>query len=101
MKIAVVGTGYVGLVTAACLAELGHSVIGMDKDEAKIRIILSGRAPFYEPGLDDLLASNLKKGHLRFSSDQAEAIRAADVIFVCVGTPPQEDGSADMSQIEG
>jgi len=100
MKIAVVGTGYVGLVTATCLAELGHSVIGMDKDEAKIRIILSGRAPFYEPGLDELLASNLKKEHLRFSSDRAEAIRAAEVIFVCVGTPPQEDGSADMSQIE-
>jgi UDPglucose 6-dehydrogenase len=100
MKIAVVGTGYVGLVTATCLAELGHAVVGTDKDEAKIRTIRTGRAPFFEPGLDGLLAANLKRGHLTFTSDQTEAIRAAEVIFVCVGTPPQEDGSADMSQIE-
>ncbi|MBN2206139.1 MAG: UDP-glucose/GDP-mannose dehydrogenase family protein [Candidatus Aminicenantes bacterium] len=100
MKIAVVGTGYVGLVTATCLAELGHAVIGLDKDRSKIVTIRSGRAPFYEPGLDDLLAANLKKGTLRFTDDEAEAIRASEVIFVCVGTPPQEDGSADMSQIE-
>jgi UDPglucose 6-dehydrogenase len=100
MKIAVVGTGYVGLVTATCLAELGHAVIGTDKDGAKIAKILEGRAPFYEPGLDDLLAANLGRGTLRFTADQPEALRAADVIFVCVGTPPQEDGGADMSQIE-
>ena len=100
MKIAVMGTGYVGLVTAAGLAELGHQVIGADKDADKISRIASGRVPFYEPGLDDLLAANLRKGRLSFSSDLDAVSREADVIFVCVGTPQHEDGSADMSQIE-
>jgi UDPglucose 6-dehydrogenase len=100
MKIAVVGTGYVGLVTAAGLAELGHRVIGADKDADKIRRISSGRVPIYEPGLDDLLAVNIRKGRLSFSSDLDAVAREADVIFVCVGTPQHDDGSADMSQIE-
>ncbi len=100
MKIAVIGTGYVGLVTAAGLAELGHEIIGADKDTDKITRIASGRVPFYEPGLDELLAANLRKGRLSFSSDLDAVSREADVIFVCVGTPQHEDGSADMSQIE-
>jgi UDPglucose 6-dehydrogenase len=100
MKIAVMGTGYVGLVTAAGLAELGHRVMGADKDGDKINRIASGRVPIYEPGLDDLLAANIRKGRLSFSSDLDAVAREADVIFVCVGTPQHDDGSADMSQIE-
>jgi len=100
MKIAVIGTGYVGLVTAVGLAEFGHTVIGADKVAEKIEKISRGDVPIYEPGLDDLLKSNLKKGNLTFSSDLHQTIRASDVIFVCVGTPQGDDGSADMSQIE-
>ena len=100
MKIAVIGTGYVGLVTAAGLAEFGHEVIGADKVADKIRRINQGEVPIFEPGLDKLLASSLKRGNLRFTHDLGQTIQAADVIFVCVGTPPQDDGSADMSQIE-
>ncbi len=100
MKIAVIGTGYVGLVTAAGLAEFGHEVIGTDKVADKIRRISEGEVPIFEPGLDKLLQAGLKRGNLRFSHDLSQTIRQADVIFVCVGTPPQDDGSADMSQIE-
>lgn len=100
MKIAVIGTGYVGLVTAAGLAELGNQVIGTDKDEAKIDRISRGVIPIYEPGLDELLAENIRKGRLSFSADLNAVIREAEVIFVCVGTPQHSDGSADMSQIE-
>ena len=100
MKIAVIGTGYVGLVTAAGLAELGHRVVGADKDADKIARISSGAVPIYEPGLNELLAVNIQKGRLSFSSDLVAVTREADVIFVCVGTPQHDDGSADMSQIE-
>jgi len=100
MKIAVIGTGYVGLVTAAGLAELGHRVVGADKDAEKIARISSGLIPIYEPGLDELLAANIRKGRLSFSADLNAVSRDADVIFVCVGTPQHVDGSADMSQIE-
>ena len=100
MKIAVLGTGYVGLVTAVGLAEFGHAVVGADKAAAKIDAILAGRIPIYEPGLDALLASNLDKGTLSFTTDLSAAIRGAEVVFVCVGTPQGDDGSADMSQIE-
>jgi len=100
MKIAVIGTGYVGLVTAVGLAEFGHEVIGADKVAEKIEKISRGEVPIYEPGLDDLLRKNLKKGTLIFSSDLPTVIQAADVIFVCVGTPQGDDGKADMSQIE-
>jgi UDPglucose 6-dehydrogenase len=100
MKIGVIGTGYVGLVTAAGLAELGHQVRGVDKDKDKIEKVSRGIVPIYEPGLDELLLSNTKKGRLSFSSDLSGTIQEADVVFVCVGTPPQEDGSADMCQIE-
>jgi UDPglucose 6-dehydrogenase len=100
MKIAVFGTGYVGLVTAVGLAELGHHVVGADKVAEKIDKIAKGEVPIYEPGLNELLESNLKKGRLAFSSDLDKAILDSDVIFVCVGTPQGDDGSADMSQIE-
>jgi UDPglucose 6-dehydrogenase len=101
MKIAVIGTGYVGLVTAAGLAEFGHTVIGTDKDAAKIDLISRGISPIYEPGLEDLLKKALASRHLSFTADVDAAIREAGVIFVCVGTPQDEDGRADMSQIEG
>jgi UDPglucose 6-dehydrogenase len=100
MKIAVLGTGYVGLVTAVGLAEFGHSVVGADKVADKIERIRRGEIPFYEPGLDALLATALRKGTLSFSDDLTATIRAANVIFVCVGTPQGDDGSADMAQIE-
>jgi UDPglucose 6-dehydrogenase len=100
MKIAVIGTGYVGLVTAVGLAEFGHRVIGGDKVAEKIKMISAGQTPIFEPGLDALLAKNLKKGHLEFSTDLGRTIRESDIIFVCVGTPAHDDGSADMSQIE-
>ncbi len=100
MKIAVIGTGYVGLVTAAGLAELGHPVMGTDKDREKIGRISRGVVPIYEPGLDELIAGNVRKKRLSFSPDLNAVIQEADVIFVCVGTPQRVDGSADMSQIE-
>jgi len=100
MKIAVIGTGYVGLVTAAGLAEFGHRVVGTDKDLDKISKVSRGIVPIYEPALDELIASNLKKGNIVFSADLDKTIAEADVIFVCVGTPQHDDGSADMSQIE-
>jgi UDPglucose 6-dehydrogenase len=100
MRITVLGTGYVGLVTAAGLAEFGHPVVGADKDAAKIEKIRSGVSPIYEPGLEDLLKRNMASGRLSFVSDVGRAIREADVIFVCVGTPQDEEGRADMSQIE-
>ncbi|MBN1274280.1 MAG: UDP-glucose/GDP-mannose dehydrogenase family protein [Candidatus Aminicenantes bacterium] len=100
MKISVIGTGYVGLVTAVGLADLGHQVVGTDKIKDKIDRISLGDVPIYEPGLDALLKKNLKKGNLTFSQNMDDTIQAAEVIFVCVGTPQKEDGSADMSQIE-
>lgn len=100
MKIGVIGTGYVGLVTAVGLAELGQNVIGTDKITEKIERISSGIVPIYEPGLEESLKANLKKGNLSFSTDLNKTIQSCDVIFVCVGTPQREDGSADMSQIE-
>jgi len=101
MKIAVIGAGYVGLVTAAGLAEFGHTIIGADKDSEKIEKTSRGTAPIYEPGLDELLKRNLAKGTLTFTSDVGGAIRDAGIIFVCVGTPQDENGRADMSQVEG
>ncbi len=100
MKIGIIGTGYVGLVTAVGLAELGHSVVGVDSVAEKIDKISQGVAPIYEPGLEELLRANLKKGHLRFSKDLDQTIRSSDVLFVCVNTPQKEDGSTDMSYVE-
>jgi len=100
MKISVIGIGYVGLVTAAGLAELGHTVIGTDKDTEKIEKVAKGIVLIYEPGLEELLRANLKRGNLVFSPDLHKTIQSSDVVFVCVGTPQNEDGSTDMSQIE-
>jgi len=101
VKIAVIGTGYVGLVTAVCLAELGHGVVGTDVVADKIDKASQGTPHIYEPGLEELLKKNLKKGNLIFIHDLDETIRSSDVLFVCVNTPQREDGSADMAYVEG
>ncbi|HTG14954.1 MAG TPA: UDP-glucose/GDP-mannose dehydrogenase family protein [Blastocatellia bacterium] len=100
MHIAVIGTGYVGLVTGACFAEFGMSVTCVDKDEAKIEAIRTGKLPIYEPGLDALVAKNVRAGRLEFSTDVGQAVEQSLVVFVAVGTPPAGDGSADMRQID-
>jgi UDPglucose 6-dehydrogenase len=100
MHIAVIGTGYVGLVTGACFAEFGMSVNCVDKDEGKIRQIRAGKMPIYEPGLDALVAKNVRAGRLTFSTDVSQAVEQSLVVFLAVGTPPTGDGSADLSQID-
>ena len=100
MKVCVIGTGYVGLVTGVCLAEIGHNVICVDKDESKINMLLNGKMPIYEPGLDKLVEKNVKKKNLVFSKDVESAIKSQDIIFICVGTPPLPDGNADLQQVE-
>jgi UDPglucose 6-dehydrogenase len=99
MKIAVVGTGYVGLVVGACLAENGNSVICVDKDEQKIGALLAGRIPIYEPGLEELVSRNVAEERLAFTSDLPGAVRRSDIIFIAVGTPQGEDGSADLRHV--
>lgn len=100
MRIAVMGLGHVGLPTALGLAELGWEVLGADDDAAKVRRIAAGEMPFYEPGADPLLRKHLEAASFRPTADVGEAAAAADVIFVCVGTPQRDDGSADLSQVE-
>src|SRR5688572_2599349 len=99
MKVAVIGTGYVGLVVGACLAESGNDVIGADVDEGKIARLRRGEVPIYEPGLDRLLEENLAAGRLAFTTDVPDAVRRSDIIFIAVGTPPGEDGSADLQHV--
>ena len=99
MKIAVIGTGYVGLVAGACLAETGNDVICADIDAAKIARLNRGEVPIYEPGLEPLIESNLTAGRLRFTTDVPAAVKASEVVFIAVGTPPDEDGSADLSHV--
>lgn len=101
MKIGIIGTGYVGLVTSVGLAELGHKVTGTDTDTEKIDKASKGKAYIYEPGLEQLLKKNLKKGNLIFNHSLDKTILSSDVLFVCVGTPQREDGSADMCFVEG
>jgi nucleotide sugar dehydrogenase len=98
--VAVIGTGYVGAVTATCLAFLGHSVCGLDTDSVRAGQLTNGQTPFHEPGLPDLLKSTLSTGRLRFTDNTSEALADADYVFLCVGTPPGPDGSPDLSQLE-
>ena len=100
MRLAVIGCGYVGLVSGACLAEAGHSVIATDNDLGRITILQAGGIPIYEPNLDKVLDGVVRDERLRFTSDGAEAVREADVIFISVGTPPTETGEADLSAID-
>ena len=99
MNITVVGSGYVGLVVGGCLAETGNAVVCADVDQAKIDGLRNNILPIYEPGLDDYVERNQKQGRLSFTTDIAEAIASADVVFIAVGTPPDEDGSADLRHV--
>ncbi|HJR55012.1 MAG TPA: UDP-glucose/GDP-mannose dehydrogenase family protein [Rhizomicrobium sp.] len=100
MRIAMIGTGYVGLVSGACLSEFGHQVICVDKDPAKIEALNKGVIPIFEPGLDEVVAVNAKAGRLSFTSDLASAVRHADAVFIAVGTPSRRgDGHADLSYV--
>lgn len=99
MKIVIVGTGYVGLVTGTCLSEVGIDVICVDVDQKKIENLKNGILPIYEPGLDKLVHRNFEKGRLQFSTNLGESIKAADAAFIAVGTPPGEDGSADLKYV--
>ncbi|HIG93600.1 TPA: UDP-glucose/GDP-mannose dehydrogenase family protein [Candidatus Woesearchaeota archaeon] len=96
MKISIFGTGYVGLVTGASLANLGHEVVGIDIDPQKVKVLQQGEIPFYEPGLKELVQSNQHQGRLRFTTDFQQGILSAEAIFNCVGTPSNVDGSADL-----
>jgi UDPglucose 6-dehydrogenase len=101
MKIAVVGTGYVGLVLGACLAENGNDVICIDKDDAKIRQLRRGVMPIYEPGLEEMVRRNRAQKRLEFTTDLPRSVRAARIVFIAVGTPQHEDGSADLTYVLG
>jgi len=100
MKLTIIGTGYVGLVTGACFAEAGHHVVCVDNDPAKIKVLQQGGIPIYEPGLEDLVKNNTAAGRLAFTTNTAIGVEKADVIFIAVPTPPLPDGSVDLSFIE-
>src|SRR5882762_1920650 len=100
MKLTIIGTGYVGLVTGTCFAEVGHDVICVDNDAAKVKVLKEGGIPIYEPGLEELVRKNSAAGRLSFTVNTAEGVANSDVIFIAVPTPPLEDGSVDMSFIE-
>jgi len=100
MKIAIVGSGYVGLVTGACFAEVGHEVVCIDNDDRKIKALRSGRIPIYEPGLEQLVQRNVSAHRLSFTGSIEEGVDSSPVIFIAVPTPPQADGSVDMTYIE-
>jgi UDPglucose 6-dehydrogenase len=99
LKIAVIGTGYVGLVTSTCLAESGNDVVGIDKDRQKIEVLESGQLPIYEPGLLELVQRNRREQRLTFTTDLASGAAAAEMVFIAVGTPPGADGSADLTNL--
>ena len=101
MKVAVVGTGYVGLVAGACFAESGNDVVCVDKDDTKIRTLKRGKMPIYEPGLEELVRRNRQEGRLSFTTMLPKAVRDSTIIFIAVGTPQDEDGSADLKHVLG
>jgi UDPglucose 6-dehydrogenase len=100
MKLAIIGTGYVGLVSGACFAEVGHTVICVDNDPAKVKVLTDGGIPIYEPRLEEMVKANVAAGRLRFTTSTEEGVQASDVIFIAVPTPPLPDGSVDLSYIE-
>src|SRR5688500_12971785 len=102
MRIAMIGTGYVGLVSGACFSEFGWDVVCVDKDASKIERLRSGDIPIYEPGLDALVAKNVGAGRLSFTMDINEAVKSADAVFIAVGTPSRRgDGHADLTYVFG
>ncbi|RLE45138.1 UDP-glucose 6-dehydrogenase [Candidatus Woesearchaeota archaeon] len=100
MKVAIIGTGYVGLTTGACLAEMGHEVTCIDKIKEKIENLKAGKCPIYDPGLPELVETNHREGRLKFTTNLKEGIKEAQLIFICVGTPPKENGEADLTYVE-
>jgi UDPglucose 6-dehydrogenase len=100
LRISVIGCGYVGLVTGACFAEIGHQVTCTDNDDSKIVTLRAGKLPIYEPHLDALVAKNISEGRLHFTSDAGQAVRSSEAVFICVGTPPLDNGDADLSAID-
>jgi len=100
MKLSIIGTGYVGLVTGTCFAEVGHHVICVDNDAAKVKMLQAGGIPIYEPGLEELVKKNVAAGRLKFTASTAEGVQNSDIIFIAVPTPPQPDGAVDLSYIE-
>src|SRR5436190_22857674 len=100
MRIAVIGTGHVGLVTGVALASLGHRVAATDADRSKVSDLERGKAPFFEPGLDVLLMQDLREGNIRFSEDVAETLHEAELAFVCVGRPPVGNGDRSLGAVE-
>src|ERR1051326_1922047 len=100
MRLTIIGTGYVGLVTGACFAEVGHRVICVDNDAAKVRLLEEGGIPIYEPGLEPLVKTNVAAGRLKFTTSTAEGVEKSEIVFIAVPTPPLEDGSVDLSFIE-
>ena len=102
MKIAMIGTGYVGLVSGVCLSEFGHEVVCVDKDQNKLALLRAGKTPIFEPGLDALMARNTAANRLSFTDNLAEATAGADAVFIAVGTPSRRgDGHADLSYVFG
>jgi UDPglucose 6-dehydrogenase len=101
MKLTIIGTGYVGLVTGACFAEVGHHVICVDNNQDKVKLLQAGGIPIYEPGLDELVKRSVAAGRLRFTASIKDGVENSDVVFIAVPTPPQPDGSVDLSFIEG
>src|SRR5688500_1763960 len=100
MRITMIGSGYVGLVSGACFSEFGHDVVCVDKDPAKIGALEKGEIPIYEPGLDDLVARNMAAGRLTFTADLAKAVPGSDAVFIAVGTPSRRgDGHADLTYV--
>src|SRR6202142_1040227 len=100
MRVAMIGTGYVGLVSGACFADFGHSVTCVDKDASKIERLKRGEMPIFEPGLDDLVARGFREGRLSFTAEGGDAVGEADIVFIAVGTPERAtDGHADLSYV--
>jgi UDPglucose 6-dehydrogenase len=99
MNISIIGTGYVGLVTGTCFADVGNQVLCVDKDQSKIDMLLGGNIPIFEPGLERLVKSTVAQDRLKFICDITKAVEHAEIIFIAVGTPPDEDGSADLSHV--
>src|SRR5262245_6922675 len=100
MRITMIGTGYVGLVSGACFADFGHQVVCVDKDESKIKALKGGQIPIYEPGLGEMVATNARDGRLTFMVDTVSGVKDADAVFIAVGTPSRRgDGHADLSYV--
>src|SRR5213080_2178127 len=101
MDVTIIGCGYVGLVTGTCLAAIGHTVRGVEKDAKKLKTLMDGHCPIFEPGLQELMQEHYASGQLQFTDNVKTAVRDAEVVFLCVGTPPKPDGTVDMSYLEG